>query len=241
MEFSDHLRAAPGATFSDWVRSEAGSLWDRMVEHRFTQDVATDTLPAEVWRRYLLCEHAFVETAVTIFGYALVKAPAIAEQTRLAAILRALTIDQLEYFDRVLGRLGVTPEERQAFASPATALAFRDGMLALAAHGTYEEIIGGMTAAEWMYHTWCVRAHERRPSDPIMLEWVALHAATEFTDQVLWLRGQLDRYGPELAPRRQTAVAEAFRHTLALEIGFHDAPYLDGAAGKDPSNEGSSR
>ena len=54
---------------------------------------------------------------------------------------------------------------------------------------------------------------------------VALHVDQPFADQVVWMRGQLDKYGPSLAPWRQERVAESFRRTLELEIGFHDAPY----------------
>jgi len=50
-------------------------------------------------------------------------------------------------------------------------------------------------------------------------------------DQVVWLLDELDRFGPELAPVRQHRLAAAFRRTLILEIGFHDAPYADVAAG----------
>ena len=108
--------------------------------------------------------------------------------------------------------------------------AFRDGMLSLAAHGTYEEIVAGMAAAEWMYLTWNRAAHERRPSDPACGEWIALHVTSPFTDQVAWLLDELDRLGPQLAPARQHKLAATFRRTLILEIGFHDAPYAEVAA-----------
>lgn len=228
MEYLDYAKGTGAATFSEWVRSEAGPLWEQMVRHRFTVDVVMDRLPPSVWRRYLVYEHAFVETAVTIFGYALVKAPSIDEQARLSTILHALTTDQVDYFDGVFELLDVTRSERHVLTFPTEVSAFRDGMLALAAHGTYEEVIGGMAAAEWMYLTWCTSAHERAQSDTSMADWVALHVTPQFADQVAWLRGQLDRYGPVLPQRHRAAVAQAFRHTLALEIGFHHAPYRAG-------------
>lgn len=237
MEYSDFARTTEGTTFSHWVRSQADPWWERMVRHRFTLDVAMDTLPPDVWRRYLLYEHAFVETAVTIFGYALVKAPSIAEQARLSTVLHELTTDQIDYFDRVFGLLDVSQDERRVPTPPASVSCFRDGMLALAAHGTYEEIIGGMAAAEWMYLTWCTSAHEQPHDDATVADWVALHVTSQFADQVAWLRGQLDRYGPELPQRHQEAVARAFQHTLALEVGFHHAPYLDGGPAEDLESE----
>ena len=237
MEYSDYAETMETVTFSDWVRSRSGSLWDRMVRHRFTLDVERDRLPPDVWRRYLLYEHAFVETAVTIFGYALVKAPSTAEQVRLSKVLYELTTKQIDYFDRVFERLGVSPDERHVATPPAAVSSFRDGMLALAAHGTYEEIVGGMAAAEWMYLTWCTSAHTQSLSDATVADWVALHVTPQFADQVAWLRGQLDRFGPELPRRHQEGVARAFRRALVLEIGFHHAPYQDGGPAVDLESE----
>lgn len=240
--FADYRRATPTGSFSDWVRSVAEPLWGRMLTHRFTSDMASDALPPDALRRYLIYEHDFVEVAVTIFGYALVKAPSTVEQARLTEILRGLTTDQLAYFDRVFRRLGVSEPMRRPDVLPPAVLAFREGMLALASHRTYEEIIAGMAAAEWMYHTWCQEAQRRQPADPVSTEWIALHVAPPFAEQVAWLLGQLDGLGPALAPWHQQRVALAFRRTLALEIDFHDAPYGDGSTsspgGDDSEMEG---
>ena len=229
-DFAAYSRATPGARFSEWPRDEAEPCWTHMVGHRMTRDMAADSLPADVLLRYLVYEHGFVETAVTIFGYALVKAPGIAEQTRLAAALQGLTTDQLAWFRRVFGVLGVTDDQRVVTDPPQAVSAFRDGMLSVAAHGAYEEIIAGMAAAEWMYLTWSRTANARCPSDPVCAEWIALHVARPFADQVAWLLDELDRLGPELAPTRQLRLGTAFWRTLILEIGFHDAPYAEAEA-----------
>ena len=196
-----------------------------MVGHRITQDMAADTLPPDALRRYLVYEHGFVETAVTIFAYALAKAPGIAEQSALVETLHALTNDQLEYFGRVFRQLGITAAERDSTPAPAAVHAFGDGMMRLAAHGTYEEIIAGMAGAEWMYLTWSRAAHAQSPQDPTCAEWIALHVGPQFTSQVEWLLGQLDEVGPALPSRHQDRLADAFHRTLVLEIGFHDAAY----------------
>ncbi len=228
VEFAAYARSDPDARFRDWLRSGAEPYWTRMVSHRFTADMAGDSLPPGVLRRYLIYEHGFVETAVTIFGYALVKAPGIVEQARLVEVLRGLTTDQLAYFDRVFCQLGVSAEPPATTVRPPSVLAFCDGMLALAAHGSYEAVIASMAAAEWMYLTWCQTAQEKQPHDPVCADWIALHVGSPFADQVSWLLEQLDRLGPALPPDHQQRLAAAFSRTLVLEIAFHDAPYEEG-------------
>lgn len=224
-DFREYANDKRDARFRDWLRDSAEPAWGRMVGHRITRDMADDALRPDALRRYLVYEHGFVETAVTIFAYALAKAPGIAEQSVLVETLHALTNDQLEYFDRVFRRLGIPVAERGSTPLPPDVLAFRDGMMRLAAHGTYEEIIAGMAAAEWMYLTWSRAAHERKPKDRTCAEWIALHVGPQFTGQVDWLLGQLDAVGPLLPPHHQGRLADAFHRTLVLEIGFHDAAY----------------
>lgn len=209
-----------------------------MVGHRITRDMAADTLPPDALRRYLVYEHGFVETAVTIFAYALAKAPGRTEQAALVETLHTLTNDQLRYFDRVFRQLGMATAERDSTPLPAEVLAFHDGMMRLAAHGTYEEIIAGMAAAEWMYLTWSRAAHGRRPRDPTCAGWIALHVGPQFTGQVEWLLAQLDAAGPLLPPLHQDKLADAFHRTLVLEIGFHDAAYEAVAEDADGSQAG---
>ena len=231
--FRTYAREDPNARFRDWLREGAEPHWSRMVGHRITRDMAEDSLPPGALRRYLVFEHGFVETAVTIFAYALAKAPGIDEQARLVETLHALTTDQLRYFERVFDQLGLPAAERDSIPSPPAVLAFRDGMMSLAAHGTYEEIIAGMAAAEWMYLTWSRAACDRRPRDPVCAEWIALHVGPQFTTQVDWLLDQLDSVGPLLPPHHQGKLAGAFRRTLELEIPFHDAAYT--AASDEPA------
>ena len=223
--FREYAKGRSDVRFRNWLRASAEPDWSRMVGHRITQDMAADTLPPDALRRYLVYEHGFVETAVTIFAYALAKAPGIAEQSALVETLHALVNDQLEYFDRVFRQLGIPTAERDSIPVPPAVHAFGDGMMRLAAHGTYEEIIAGMAAAEWMYLTFSRTAHARKPKDPTCAEWIALHVGPQFTSQVEWLLGQLDAVGPELPPRHQGRLADAFHRTLVLEIGFHDAAY----------------
>ena len=237
-DFREYRNERRDARFRDWLRDSAEPDWGRMVGHRITRDMAEDTLPPAALRRYLVYEHGFVETAVTIFAYALAKAPGIAEQSALVETLHALTNDQLQYFDRVFRQLGIGPAERDSTPLPAEVLAFGDGMMRLAAHGTYEEIIAGMAAAEWMYLTWSRAAHDRQPRDPVCSEWIALHVGPQFTAQVEWLLGQLDAVGPVLPPLHQGRLADAFHRTLVLEIGFHDAAYEADPEGADGPGTG---
>ncbi|MBX6320817.1 MAG: TenA family protein [Rhodospirillaceae bacterium] len=210
---------------SDEILARHRDVWEAMQAHRFVRDIENDRLDPAVFRRYLVYEHSFVAAAITIFGHALVRAPGLAEQRWLIGVLGGLAHDQVDYFRRAFAALGMAEPDPEA-RLPAAVGAFRDGMLSLAAHGTFLDIVSAMFAAEWMYWTWCSRAAARPISDPMVKQWVDLHAADAFAAQARWLKYRVDAGGAGLPPAGRERAGRVFRRALELEIDFHAAPYL---------------
>ncbi len=210
---------------SDEILAANGDVWQAMQDHRFVLDIGQDRLDPRVFRRYLAYENAFVETAITIFGYLLVKAPGLPEQRWMISVLKALSEEQITYFREAFAELGMADAEWQDIDLPMPVAAFAQGMLAIAAHGPYIDGIAAMFAAEWMYSHWCSAAAKSPISDPVMRRWVDLHAAEDFAAQAQWLKQQIDLAGLSLDAAARKRVARIFRRALLLEIDFHHAPY----------------
>jgi thiaminase/transcriptional activator TenA len=224
-DFASYCRAGLGQGFCEWLRYSSGPLWEAMVDHRFTRDMAADRLPPEAFVRYLRYEHAFVRSAVEIFARALILAPTVDDRAHMVAILAGLSGEQEDYFQSRFKAMGLSPEPLPDRELPDLALALSEGALAIAARGTFEEILSTMLAAEWMYHHWCTAAHAARPRQDGPAEWIALHVAPGFADQVAWAKGRVDALGPRLDPARQVRCADSFARMLRLEIAFHHTPY----------------
>ena len=118
----------------------------------------------------------------------------------------------------------IDAKELAADKLPSSATGLRDGSLAIAEHGSFEEITAMMLAAEWMYLTWCQAAHGKIEG-PLAAEWVAMHVDSTFTSQVDWLKRTINTRGPAMPPDDQENCAAIFGRMLDLEIAFHDAPY----------------
>jgi thiaminase/transcriptional activator TenA len=211
------------APFHQTLREGASGAWDAMQGHRFVRDVEADRLPREVFIRYLIYEADFVESAVLIFGHALLRAPGLAERRVLVNVQYGLVEKQLPYFQTTFRQMQITPPPRARF--PADVEAFRDRMLTTAENGSYGEIIAAMLAAEWMYATWCGRAAAGLISDPHLRRWVRLHTEAPFLQGVAWLQEQVDAQAQVIDATSCDAMIGCFARTLMLEIGFHTAPY----------------
>ena len=211
-------------TLSQRLLQANQGVWDAMQAHRFVRDIEADRLPAEVFARYVAFEHRFVETAIQIFGHALLKAPGPAQRHRLIGVLHALSTEQLPAFDRFFAALGVVPATSDA-ALPKAVQAFDQGMLRMAEEGDYADVLSIMLAAEWMYATWCARAKARGTpiASPELRHWVALHTEPGFLGQVAWIRAEIDACAGSDVAR----LSARFGRALELEIAFHEAAYDD--------------
>jgi thiaminase/transcriptional activator TenA len=215
-----------GTGFALTLRAENGEPWEAMQEHRFVRDIIAGRLDPQVFRRYLVFEHGFVETAILIFGHAMLKAPGFAQRRRLIAALHSLAEEQLEYFAQVFAALGLAPSGA-TLPRPDAVRRFDDGMLKIAEGGSYADILAIMLAAEWMYATWCLRAAEADKGEPELRRWVALHAEPPFLEGVEWLMREIDREAAAMNADGLRRMSGLFGAALQLEIAFHAAAYED--------------
>jgi thiaminase/transcriptional activator TenA len=49
-------------SFSAWLRERSEPAWTDATRHRFVEELGADTLDDEIFRRYLVQDHAFLET-----------------------------------------------------------------------------------------------------------------------------------------------------------------------------------
>ncbi|MBU2329101.1 MAG: TenA family protein [Alphaproteobacteria bacterium] len=211
-------------TLSEQILRENAEVLDAMLGHRFVEDIKADRLDRHVFERYLVFEGAFVDTAISIFAFAAAKADTIAQKRWLIAVLDALANQQIAYFEKTFAARGIDPHDFN-LSVPEVA-AFREGMLAIARDGGFLETVAAMFAAEWMYWTWSKEAAKLEISDPLLKEWVELHAHPDFAAQALWLKAELDQAGDQMSEAERSRLSSIFGQAQALEIDFHHAPYL---------------
>lgn len=216
-----------GETLSERILRENEIIFDAMVRHRFTKDIEGGHLPSEVFDRYLVYEGGFVDTAISIFALATAKASTIEQKRWLIGVLDDLANQQIAYFERTLAARAIDPSTFNL--RDARVKAFCSGMLDIAEKGVFLDAIVAMFAAEWMYWTWAKRVAAAAIADPLLKEWVAMHAGDTFAKQAGWLKHQIDQAGASLVDVEQARLSAIFGRVQALEIAFHDAAYGSGS------------
>ncbi len=210
--------------FTEWLRARSEPEWTAATAHPFTQDLADGTLPERVYADYLTQDYAFVDHLTSAFCYAAGQAPSVEATRQFIAFLETLTDEENDYFERSFAALTDADHQQDPELRAPTA-AFID-LLGRASHeGGYPETLAVLLPAEWVYATWATAVEDGQAADlPFYYgEWIDLHANEAFLAFVDWLRGELDRVGPTLSPRRQRRVERLFCRTVTLEVAFFDA------------------
>ena len=214
--------------FTVWLREEAEPHWSRAVGHRFTHELADDVLDDAVFRRYLIQDYAFIDALTAHVGFAVGRAPSMAEKGRFAGFLGVLTNEEDTYFHRSFEALGVARAEWESASADDVTMALGALFADAQALGTYEAILATLLPVEWVYLSWASAQADKRPERFYYAEWITLHTDPSFRDFVEWMRGELDRTGPRLDREIQAQLADLFRRACVLEVQFFDAAYGPG-------------
>ncbi|KAG8464392.1 hypothetical protein KFE25_003455 [Diacronema lutheri] len=221
--------AAEAPLFSEWLRTEAGPQWERVVGHRFTRELAAGRLRNETLRSYLVQDHRFLDDFSVLLASAIAAAPTLDDRVPGAQFLALVTSTENTYFSRALRALGMSAPAEAAVADAPITTRFKRLMRSAAHSGKLANMLAVLVVAEWSYETWGERAvAERAPAlDWWHAEWIELHAGPYFSSVVAYLRGLLDRSGEKLGEADRLEARSLFLEAVDCEEAFFNHAYAE--------------
>lgn len=210
--------------FSEHLRTASEPDWSAAVDHRFTRELAADTLPDDAFAAYLIQDYAFLETLVGLVGHAVGHAPTMNQKKRYAGFLGVLTGDEDDFFIRSFEATGVPETEWRTPDVAPVMEAFAELFREAASHG-YAETLAALLPVEWVYLSWAMRERDAVPARFYLREWITLHTDPGFQEFVTWMASEMDRLGPELDHAARDRVESFFHRAVALEVRFFDLAY----------------
>ncbi len=212
-------------SFCDWLRSASEPHWTEAVEHPFTEELADNTLDREVYAHYLIEDLDFVDTLISVFGYAIGQVNALETKKRIAQFLAMVTSDENDFFERALEALDVPESQIEQHEPGPVNRDFQSFLLSTAREDFFPRTLAALLPVEWVYETWARRVSDRTPDAFYFQEWIELHNNPAFSKFVGHLRDRMNEIGPDLPPEEQQRVVEIFCRGVRLESAFFDAVY----------------
>lgn len=211
--------------FTETLRRASEPAWSQAVRHRFVAELLGGTVPDDVMARYLIQDHRFLDSFLTLLGAALASADSFEARLRFGRFIGMVCGEENTYFLRAFAALGVTEAQRAEIPDTAPTTGFQAIMREAAATRSYAATLSVLVVAEWLYLDWASQAKLPLPANFVHAEWITLHDNPDFRDFVGFLRGELDRVGPVSAGLSE----DFFLRAVALERAFFDAAYEEHA------------
>jgi thiaminase/transcriptional activator TenA len=209
--------------FTEILRAASEPAWSDAVGHRFVKELFAGTVPGAVIARYLIQDHRFLDSFLTLLGAALASTDLFKARLRLGRFIGMVSGEENTYFLRAFEALGVTEDRRATDPDTQPTAGFQSIIREAAETRSYAAALSVLVVAEWLYLDWASRAPKPLPDNFVYAEWITLHDNPDFRDFVDFLRAELDRIGPAQAD----LCRDLFQRAAALELSFFEAAYTD--------------
>src|ERR1700719_3742827 len=209
--------------FTEILRAASEPAWSDAVRHRFVNELFAGAVPDPVMARYLIQDHRFLDSFLTLLGAALTGADTFAAKLRFGRFIGNVSSEENTYFLRAFEALGVIEDRRAADLDTEATGGLKAIMREAAQTRSYAAALSVLVVTEWLYLDWASRAPKPLPANFVHAEWITLHDNPDFRDFVDFLRAELDRIGPAHAD----LCRDFFQRAVALELSFFEAAFTD--------------
>src|SRR5712672_3525695 len=201
---------------TDILRAASEPAWSDAVRHRFVNELFAGAVPDAVMARYLIQDHRFLNSFLTLLGATLASADTFEARVRFGRFIGMVSGEENTFFLRAFEALGVTEDRRTADPDTQPTAGFKAIMREAAETRSYAAALSVLVVAEWLYLDWASRARKPLPDNFV-------HDDPDFRGFVDFLRAELDRVGPAHAD----LCRDFFRRAVALELSFFEAAYAE--------------
>jgi thiaminase/transcriptional activator TenA len=126
--------------------------------------------------RYLIQDHRFLDSFLTLLGAVLASADTFAARLRLGRFIGMVSSDENTYFLRAFEALGVPEVRRAADPDTQATAGFKAIMREAAETRSYAAALSVLVVAEWLYLDWASHAPKPRPRTTLCTpKWITLH------------------------------------------------------------------
>jgi len=210
--------------FTEALRDEADSVWQASMNHPFVIEVAAGTLPIEKFIHYIRNDSLYLRSFAQVQALAAAKAPNLQTLERLA--FHAQSTSRAEHFlhETFFSMLQATPSSTDDLPAP-TAYRYITHLHAVAAHGTFAEIIAAILPCYWLY--WEIGLHykDAHPDHPVYNKWIETYGDEWFGELVKEQIVRVDALADAAGYEERLRMKRYFHISCQYELEFWGMAY----------------
>lgn len=208
-------------TFSEQLRLEFGSVWERIFSHPFIQEIQAGTLPLEKFRYYVMQDYHYLEGFGRTVSIALSKGPDTETLRKLAR--RVNTPIERPLHAKMFELLEIEQTEVDLVGPSPTNVAYMNHMITSAATGGVGEAASALLPCPWSYHE--LGSRLSLPDHPVYDEWVQSYHSGILEESTAAWRDLVDIFAEEAGPTVRETMRQAFLTSSRYEYQFWTMAY----------------
>ena len=110
--------------FTDLLREQNHTTWEKAVTHRFVQELFDGTIDDSVMASYLVQDYRFLDSFLVLLGASVSTADALEPRLRFAQFIGEIAGDENTYFLDAFKALGVSAKQREEIPNTEPTTAF---------------------------------------------------------------------------------------------------------------------
>lgn len=212
-------------SFTQDLAAQTQGLRRQIHEMPFNRELAAGTLPAEVFRGYIIQDAHYLEGFARALALAAAKAPDGQAVAQLAGSATGAVAVERGLHAHYMGLFGVSAEAFAASEVSAACDHYVSFLLRSAALGDFAEAVAALLPCFWIYRDIGREiAGQSGPENPYAA-WIATYAGEAFDDSVARMLALVDRIGAAADAATQARMHRAFQRACWHEWRFWDSAY----------------
>jgi len=206
------------------LREDAREIWEKIFNHPFVIELYKGILPPEKFKYYVIQDYNYLIGMAKAFSILATKAPDHNLLREALIVAHADATIELENYNKLLKKLGLSLEEVLATEPAPTNTAYVNHILATCMLGSPGECLAAILPCFWTYME-IPRVHEKlieENRNELYREWIETYRSKEYIELTLKLISLMDSYG---ASEEYSRLRKAFITSSRYEWMFWDMSY----------------
>lgn len=211
--------------FTDEIWGGIGGLMDKILKMPFNAELAAGTLASERFRHYVIQDSLYLNTYSRALSISSAKAPDAEAMLRWAkSAQEALEVERILHAG-FLEQFGVSEQDLLSAEKSPVCAGYSNFILATAATGSYEELVGAVLPCFWIYwHVGQEIARYAAPNNPYQA-WIDTYNSDVFGNAVKAVIEITDKTAAAASEDGRARMRKAFEIGSLYEWMFWDSAY----------------
>lgn len=207
-------------TFTDQIHQSAAPLWQKSFEHPFIHELQAGTLPADVFRYYLIQDRYYLSEFGKLHESIAQQVDNAQDKAFLLAGAQGLKDGEIAVREGFFEQLGITDDELASTPIAPTAYNYVNHMYAELYRGTPQQAIAGLLPCYWLYNQIGQQLVAQGSPDQLYQRWIETYDSDDYTQSVDQMIALTNEAATQVDAAGRDKMQTAFVRSSAYELAF---------------------